>query len=105
MLEILAPAGNVQCAHAAIHAGADAIYLGYSAFSARQSADNFDVELDNLRLSNSVSKETVSSLVENNLSKPVFAIINIIVSIILFIVFLLILKFFFHFTKPFFKSR
>ena len=44
MLEILAPAGNVQCAHAAIHAGTDAIYLGYSAFSARQSADNFDVE-------------------------------------------------------------
>lgn len=44
MTEILAPAGNVQCARAAIHAGADAIYLGYSAFSARQSADNFDVE-------------------------------------------------------------
>ncbi|MBE6739980.1 MAG: CvpA family protein [Ruminococcaceae bacterium] len=61
-----------------------------------KSADNFNVELDNLRLSNSVSKETVSSLVENNLSKPVFAIINIIVSIILFIVFLLILKFFFN---------
>ncbi|MBO5479568.1 MAG: U32 family peptidase [Clostridia bacterium] len=44
MTEILAPAGNVQCARAAIHAGADAIYLGYSAFSARQSAENFDVE-------------------------------------------------------------
>ncbi len=42
MLEILAPAGNAQCANAAIDNGANAIYLGYSSFSARQSADNFD---------------------------------------------------------------
>lgn len=42
MLEILAPAGNAQCADAAINNGANAIYLGYSSFSARQSADNFD---------------------------------------------------------------
>ncbi len=42
MLEILAPAGNESCANAAIHSGADAIYLGLSAFSARQSAENFD---------------------------------------------------------------
>lgn len=42
MLEILAPAGNAECAAAAIHNGANAIYLGYSAFSARQSAENFD---------------------------------------------------------------
>ena len=44
MLEILAPAGNQACAKAAIHSGANAIYLGYSAFSARQSAENFDLE-------------------------------------------------------------
>ncbi len=42
MLEILAPAGNAQCANAAIDNGANAIYLGYSSFSARQSAENFD---------------------------------------------------------------
>ncbi|MBQ8406043.1 MAG: U32 family peptidase [Clostridia bacterium] len=42
MLEILAPAGNEACANAAINNGADAIYLGLSAFSARQSAENFD---------------------------------------------------------------
>ena len=42
MLEILAPAGNEACANAAIHSGANAIYLGLSAFSARQSAENFD---------------------------------------------------------------
>ena len=44
MLEILAPAGNAECAQAAINNGANAIYLGYSAFSARQSAENFDLE-------------------------------------------------------------
>lgn len=44
MLELLAPAGNAECAETAIHNGANAIYLGYSAFSARQSADNFDEE-------------------------------------------------------------
>ena len=42
MLEILAPVGNAQCAQVAIDNGANAIYLGYSSFSARQSADNFD---------------------------------------------------------------
>ena len=41
MLEILAPAGNIECANAAINSGADAIYLGLaSSFSARQGADN-----------------------------------------------------------------
>ena len=44
MLEILAPAGNAECAQAAIDSGANAIYLGYSAFSARQSAENFNLE-------------------------------------------------------------
>lgn len=42
MLEILAPAGNLDCALAAINSGADAVYLGLNAFSARQGADNFD---------------------------------------------------------------
>lgn len=42
MLEILAPAGTIECAQAAIDNGADAIYLGLSAFSARQGAGNFD---------------------------------------------------------------
>lgn len=44
MLEILAPAGNFECAEAAIDNGANAIYLGLSAFSARQGAENFDEE-------------------------------------------------------------
>ncbi len=41
MLEILAPAGNVECANAAIDSGANAIYLGLESFSARQGAENF----------------------------------------------------------------
>ena len=44
MIEILAPAGNMECAEAAINNRADAIYLGLSAFSARQSAVNFDAD-------------------------------------------------------------
>ena len=36
--EILAPAGNLACAEAAINNGANAVYLGLSAFSARASA-------------------------------------------------------------------
>ena len=44
MLEILAPAGNAECAQVAIDSGANAIYLGYSAFSARQNAENFNLE-------------------------------------------------------------
>ena len=40
--EILAPAGNLLCAEAAINGGANAVYLGLSSFSARASAENFD---------------------------------------------------------------
>ena len=43
-VEILAPAGNIECARAALNAGADAIYLGYSSFSARAGAENFGDE-------------------------------------------------------------
>ena len=40
--EILAPAGDEQSAYAALDAGADAVYLGLSRFSARAGATNFD---------------------------------------------------------------
>lgn len=43
-VEILAPAGDEKSAYAAINAGADAIYLGLTAFSARSSAQNFGFE-------------------------------------------------------------
>lgn len=42
--ELLAPAGNMDALKAAIIAGADAIYLGSSEFSARAKAKNFNLE-------------------------------------------------------------
>lgn len=43
-VELLAPAGNVECLHAAVAAGADAVYLGLGDFNARRGADNFTME-------------------------------------------------------------
>ena len=42
--ELLAPAGNWDCARAAVANGADAIYFGLPAFNARMRADNFSEE-------------------------------------------------------------
>ncbi len=42
MFENLAPAGNREALGRAVAAGADAVYLGYAAFSARAGAGNFD---------------------------------------------------------------
>lgn len=44
MTELLSPAGNWDCARAAVAAGADAIYFGLPAFNARLRADNFSAE-------------------------------------------------------------
>ena len=40
--ELLSPAGNIECALAAIDAGADAVYCGLGRFNARCRAENFD---------------------------------------------------------------
>ncbi|MGN0153789.1 MAG: U32 family peptidase [Lachnospiraceae bacterium] len=40
--EILAPAGSMEALKAAVHAGADAVYLGGNRFGARAYAGNFD---------------------------------------------------------------
>ncbi len=42
--ELLAPAGDEVCLHAAVRAGADAVYLGAGAFNARRGAGNFTLE-------------------------------------------------------------
>ena len=42
--ELLAPAGNWECARAAVANGADAIYFGLPRFNARIRADNFTPE-------------------------------------------------------------
>ena len=47
--ELLSPAGNWDCARAAVAAGADAIYFGLPRFNARLRAENFiDADLDEL---------------------------------------------------------
>ncbi len=43
-VELLAPAGNRGALHAAVSAGADAVYLGLESFNARRGADNFTLE-------------------------------------------------------------
>ncbi|MBP7948243.1 MAG: U32 family peptidase [Verrucomicrobiales bacterium] len=43
-IELLAPAGNWDCARAAVANGADAIYFGLPRFNARLRADNFSAE-------------------------------------------------------------
>lgn len=43
-IEILAPAGGFDSVIAAVNSGADAVYIGAKAFSARASAHNFDDE-------------------------------------------------------------
>lgn len=43
-VELLAPAGNMERLMTAIHFGADAVYLGTTAFSLRNMADNFSIE-------------------------------------------------------------
>ena len=45
MTELLAPAGDMNGALAAINSGADAVYLGLKSFSARASAENFDCDM------------------------------------------------------------
>ena len=40
-MELLAPAGGMEAAYAALYFGADAIYLGLKKFSARAEAENF----------------------------------------------------------------
>lgn len=40
-IEVLAPAGNMECLKAAVFAGADAVYMGGALFSARAGAANF----------------------------------------------------------------
>ena len=42
--EILAPVGTLEMAQAAVHNGADAIYVGLPGFNARGRTENFTLE-------------------------------------------------------------
>ena len=67
--ELLAPAGNYEALTGALSAGADAIYLGGSAFGARAYADNFSQEeiCEGIRYAHTLQKKiylTVNTLVK-----------------------------------------
>ena len=70
-VELLAPAGNVEAFYGAIHAGADAVYLGGSRFGARAYADNFTEEqlIDCIRYAHMFHRKvylTVNTLVKES---------------------------------------
>lgn len=67
-IELLAPAGNMDCFQAAILAGADAIYFGVGTHNARASATNFTLEeacraIDMAHVLNVKSHITLNTLV------------------------------------------
>ena len=63
--ELLSPAGNWDCARAAVAAGADAIYFGLPKFNARLRADNF-IEEDLLELMEFLHAHGVKGFVTMN---------------------------------------
>src|SRR5215813_14587883 len=65
MLELLAPAGDWQCAKAAVENGADAIYFGLEKFNARMRAHNF-TEADLPRLMEFLHRRGVKGYVTFN---------------------------------------
>ena len=65
MTELLSPAGNWDCARAAVAAGADAIYFGLPKFNARLRADNF-TEADLPKLMAYLHKHGVKGFVAMN---------------------------------------
>ena len=75
--ELLSPAGSFEGLKAVIHAGADAVYLGGSAFGARAYAKNFDKEelLQAIDLAHLYGKKiylTVNTLCKDNELEEVF---------------------------------
>ncbi|MEI8038624.1 MAG: peptidase U32 family protein, partial [Verrucomicrobiota bacterium] len=63
--ELLAPAGNWDCARAAVAAGADAIYFGLPRFNARLRADNF-IDADLIELMEFLHRHGVKGYVTMN---------------------------------------
>lgn len=76
-VELLAPAGNREGFYGAIHAGADAVYLGGSRFGARAYADNFTTEelIDCIRYAHIWGRKvylTVNTLVKETELKELY---------------------------------
>ena len=70
-VELLAPAGSYEAFLGAIHAGADAVYLGGEKYSARAYADNFTDEevISAIRYAHLFGKKvymTINTLMKEN---------------------------------------
>lgn len=70
MIEILAPAGSMECLRAALLVGADAVYVGGSRFGARAYAENFTEEellsaIDEVHLHGKKIYMTVNTLLKD----------------------------------------
>ncbi len=76
--ELLAPAGNLQCALAAFESGADAVYAGLLKFNAREKSDNFSLA-DMSRLSSYAKKHkkkvylTLNTLIKEHELEDIYA--------------------------------
>ncbi|MDO4838336.1 MAG: U32 family peptidase [Clostridia bacterium] len=86
MMEVLAPAGNRECLERACAAGADAVYLGYAAFSARAGAGNFDQAalreaVDFAHLHHMRVHVTVNTLIKENEMPQVVQVLRLLNSI------------------------
>lgn len=70
-IELLSPAGDLECVIAAVQNGADAVYIGVSSFSARASATNFSLEelkkvIDYAHIRNAKVHLALNTLIKNN---------------------------------------
>ena len=70
-IELLSPAGNLECLKSAVQSGADAVYFGADKFNARINSDNFDEEelkeaINYAKLRNVKTHLTLNILIKNN---------------------------------------
>ena len=77
-IELLAPGGSVASIKAAINAGADAVYVGGSSFSARASANNLNDEeladiIDYLHLRGKRIHLAINTLIKDSEIKSVYS--------------------------------
>ena len=71
MLELLSPVGDFECLKAAVQNGADAVYFGFSSFSARAFATNFDMDslekaINYAKIRNVKTNLTLNTLIKEN---------------------------------------
>ena len=70
-VELLSPAGNLECLKSAVQCGADAVYFGANKFNARINSDNFNNEelkeaIEYAKLRNVKTHLTLNILIKNN---------------------------------------